>query len=204
MKTPRSAVRCLDEVRPLLSCMLTLLLCAGWMSDESDGEFPASCIRTAGGDSAASGSFDPERHMVLSEASHSSDDNEVQHRSGRRGRYDRSSGKGAKQAWIPYVQQHMQAISTGNLSMFLANVKYACAKDCPQGGHCLEDVGTIRVLSVCASESFGDAALNENWGQLTPKHTAVAGWFQHAHAGPGGGFQWHSLRDQVRLDSGSG
>ena len=97
-----------------------------------------------------------------------------------RGKYDRSSGKGGKAAWIPYVQRHMSAITSGNLSSFLAA---GCAKGCPQHGKCMENMCTVRVLKVAATESFGDAALTMQWGELTAKHTAVEGWFQRAHAG---------------------
>jgi len=68
-----------------------------------------------------------------------------------RGHYDRSGGKGVRLAWIPYVQRHMDAISRGDLSV----CSRPCAKNCPQGGKCLENVGLLRVLKVCAAESFG-------------------------------------------------
>lgn len=99
---------------------------------------------------------------------------------GSRGTYDRSSGKGSKIAWVPYVQRHMTAITSGNLSSFLAT---GCAKGCPQHEKCMENVCTIRVLKVAASESFGTAALTMRWPELTPKHTAVEDWFQRARAG---------------------
>ena len=97
-----------------------------------------------------------------------------------RGTYDRSSGKGKKTAWIPYVQRHMAAITSGNLSSFLAA---GCAKGCPQHGKCMENMCSVRALKVAATESFGDAALTMQWHELTAKHTAVEGWFQRAHAG---------------------
>ena len=100
-----------------------------------------------------------------------------------RGKYDRSSGKGVRTAWKPHVQKHMAAVKTGNVSAWLADAKRGCGKDCPQGGSCLEAVGTIRVLKVCAAESFGEAALVEDWDKITPNYTANAAWFQLAHSG---------------------
>ena len=72
-----------------------------------------------------------------------------------RGKYDRSDGKGSRMAWKPFVQKHMEAVTTGNISAWLADAKCACNKDCPQFGKCIEVVGTIRTLKVCAAESFG-------------------------------------------------
>ena len=100
-----------------------------------------------------------------------------------RGKYDRSSGKGTRQAWKPYVQKHMQIACSGNVSSWLADEKRMCGKDCPQGGSCIEAVGNVRTLKVCAAESFGDAALLQDWESITPNHGAVAQWFQLAHSG---------------------
>ena len=86
-----------------------------------------------------------------------------------RGHYDRSGGKGVRLAWIPYVQRHMDAISKGDLSV----CSRLCAKNCPQGGKCLENVGLLRVLKVCAAESFGEAALEQEWTKITSNYDAV-------------------------------
>ena len=69
-----------------------------------------------------------------------------------RGKYDRSDGKGSRMAWKPFVQKHMEAVTTGNISAWLADAKCACNKDCPQFGKCIEAVGTIRTLKICAAE----------------------------------------------------
>ena len=47
----------------------------------------------------------------------------------------------------------------------------------------MEAVGTIRVLKVCAAESFGDAALEEQWDKIMGNHAATAAWFALAHSG---------------------
>ena len=100
-----------------------------------------------------------------------------------RGSYDRTGGKGTRSKWLPHVQSHMKVVKTGNLSAYLADPKRACSKNCPQGGKCLEAVGTIRVLKGCAAESFGEAALEEKWDQIRGNHAAVATWFMLAHSG---------------------
>ena len=41
----------------------------------------------------------------------------------------------------------------------------------------MENVGLLRVLKVCAAESFGEAALEQEWTKITSNHDAVAGWF---------------------------
>ena len=98
-----------------------------------------------------------------------------------RGKYDRSDGKGTRLAWKPYVQRHMEMVTTGDLSAIVKRVQ--CSKDCPQHGKCVEMIGTIRALKTCAAESFGDAALLQQWDQITPNHAATAAWFALAHAG---------------------
>jgi hypothetical protein len=100
-----------------------------------------------------------------------------------RGKYDRSDGKGSRMAWKPFVQKHMEAVTTGNISAWLADAKCACNKDCPQFGKCIEAVGTIRTLKICAAESFGEAALSQDWERITPNHAATAAWFKLALGG---------------------
>eukprot|EP00966_Prymnesium_polylepis_P098781 2287400-Prymnesium_polylepis.1 len=77
----------------------------------------------------------------------------------------------------------MEAVLSGNISSWFEDSKSACDKDCPQGGSCIESIGTIRTLKTCAAESFGEAALARDWDNITPNHTAVAAWFDRAHAG---------------------
>ena len=161
--------------------MLVALVLAVLMSDsDSEGDMPDECISRPPPASTEVHSYQRSDDIV---ADLGATPRQRAQSGSMRGRYDRSTGKGAKMPWTPYVQQHMQAISTGNLSMFLTNIHYACSKNCPQGGKCLEAVGSIRTLKVCAGESFGDAALSQNWDQLRPKHNAIVGWFQRAHAG---------------------
>jgi hypothetical protein len=101
-----------------------------------------------------------------------------------RGGYDRSGGKGNRSAWVPHVQRHMESVLTGNLSSLLADPRSACSEDCPQGGKCVEAVGTVRLLKVCAAESFGTAALEQQWDKIVGNHACrVAEWFTLAHSG---------------------
>ena len=100
-----------------------------------------------------------------------------------RGSYNRTGGKGTRSKWLPHVKSHMEVVKTGNVSAYLADPKRACSKDCPQGGKCLEAVGTILVLKGCAAESFGEAALEEQWDKIRGNHAAVAAWFMLAHSG---------------------
>ena len=46
-----------------------------------------------------------------------------------------------------------------------------------------ENVGSIAILKACAGESFGEAALLNDWDAITPNHTAVSNWFDRAKAG---------------------
>ena len=66
-----------------------------------------------------------------------------------------------------------------DLSAIIGGV--VCSKGCPQGGKCFENLGTIRVLKICATESFGDAALLEQWDGITPNHKATGAWFALAY-----------------------
>ena len=181
----RSALACLSRA---LACSRVLALNMEW----DDMVFPDAVIRSADGSKPPSrnrGDFDAALHGALPATDEDCDDPfavqmeraAAQHHDGR-GRYDRSDGVGSRSAWIPHVQRHMEAINTGNLASIIANPKLACSKDCPQHGRCMEDVG-IRVLKVCAAESFGEAALEQLWDSITPNHTAVATWFELARSG---------------------
>jgi hypothetical protein len=99
----------------------------------------------------------------------------------RRGTYDRSGGKGIRLPWKTHVQQHVEPIITGNLSVLVD--KATCTSNCPTSGKCMEAIGTIQKLKVCAAESFGEAALAKQWENITSNHTAVVSWFQLALAG---------------------
>ena len=118
----------------MLFVFLTLVLMS---ESESDAELPAECIKTMGGPPALS-----RQHYVPSKSSASEDAAILPQRPGSdgRGHYDRSGGKGARLGWIPYVQRHMAAVNSGNLSLFLSN---ACSADCPHGGKCMESNKSI-------------------------------------------------------------
>jgi hypothetical protein len=94
-----------------------------------------------------------------------------------RGKYDRSGGKGSRTAWKPYMETHMQRVNT-DMSSFVAT---ACTKNCPNNGTCMENHVSLRVLKQCAAESFGDAALHQQWASITPNHTADRQWFELAY-----------------------
>ena len=95
-------------------------------------------------------------------------------RSGGRGQYDRSCGKGARKPWLLHVQQYVDAVVSGNF----AQLGVACASTCLNAGKCIELVN-IGMLKHCVVESFGLDALNQAWGgDVTKNHDAVQSWFQ--------------------------
>ena len=166
--------------------MASLLLLQ--MSDSgSDWEPPPIATRADDGRPPRSLDFDTEKHAVFegSEDEHLSDEASGNQsaameltRDGR-GRYDRSSS-GKREAWKPHVQRHIEAVRSGNLSSFFGT---QCAPGCPQGGKCVEKLGTVQALKQCAAESFGVEALLGDWDNITQNHTACRQWFQRAYAG---------------------
>ena len=162
------------------------------MSDSDSGWEPTA-IATRADDGRPARSlldFDPEKHAVFldSDDEHASDEasgnqsaaaDSTRRAGDGRGRYDRSSS-GKREAWKPHVQRHVEAVNSGNLSSFLGT---QCASDCPQGGKCVELLGTMTVLKHCAAESFGVAALLHDWDNITKNHAACRQWFQLAYAG---------------------
>ena len=96
----------------------------------------------------------------------------------RRGKYDRSNGRGDRKKWSVYVQEHMSSIDDGSLT-----VAKRCGKECPNDGRCNEVVGSIATLKTVAAESFGTAVLQADWAAITQNHSAVQQWFVVARAG---------------------
>ena len=47
----------------------------------------------------------------------------------------------------------------------------------------MENLGTIRALKTCAAESFGAAALDAKYDEITPKYSAINAWFALALSG---------------------
>ena len=143
-----------------------------FMSEGDDMLFPAAANRpAANGRARRLEQFDASMHgCLLATGSDEDDPFAVELHAPRnsaprdgRGHYDRSGGKGVRIAWLPHVQNHMEAVTQGDLSALVR----PCAKDCPQGGKCMENVGLIRVLKICAAESFGEAALEQEWKKIT-------------------------------------
>ena len=62
-----------------------------------------------------------------------------------RGRYDRT-GTSKRQPWRSHVQAHMHDAVNGILLG-----RKVCGHECPSGGRCLEEYGSIRVLKECAN-----------------------------------------------------
>ena len=50
-----------------------------------------------------------------------------------RGQYDRASGKGSRVAWLPHVQQFVQALDSGNLSTIIGGA--ICPQEAEGKGH---------------------------------------------------------------------
>ena len=78
------------------------------------------------------------------------------------------------------MRRHVEAISAGNLSHLFDT---ECARDCPQGRRCIAKVGTVTELQNCAAESFGVAALEGDWDNVTACQAATKQWFQLAYGG---------------------
>ena len=100
-----------------------------------------------------------------------------------RGTYERTESS-RRGAWRPHVQAHMVQVLNGTL-LGKPNV---CGRRCPNGGRCLEEFGSIRLLKECAVISFGPGVLqvplenlvDPSWSTLMPNHSAVRNWFDIA------------------------
>ena len=83
------------------------------------------------------------------------------------------------------MQAHMHDAMNGSLLG-----RKVCGNECPSGGRCLEEYGSIRVLKECAVTSFGapvlavplDNLTDPVWSSLTSNHAAVNNWFELAHS----------------------
>ena len=49
-------------------------------------------------------------------------------------------------------------------------------------GSCMESICTIGILKVCAAESFGAAALEGKWDEITRNQNACQAWFPSLYA----------------------
>ena len=158
-------------------------------AEDDDWEVPYSVMYGVDG-AAPSGHqlFDPAVHGLTFSSSDENDEEDeqddllasdgslVRQYVDRRGKYDRSEGKGNRRRWTEHVKAHMQSVYDGSLAALSRCVK----KNCPLDGACNRSVGTINVLKNVAAESFGLAALEADWANTTRNHEAVRQWFHLA------------------------
>lgn len=117
----------------------------------------------------------PEAH----EGSHQHGDNEREepglHPShSRRGKHTRTHSMGKRTKWVDQVQAYVEDLKTARL---IANAR--CSPSCKLKA--CNQLIDLRTAKLCAQDSFGDAAINNDWSKLRGNHETIKLWFHMAH-----------------------